>query len=105
MTDYVELQVLTHFSLLRGASSAEELFSAAALLGYPALGVADIGTVSGVVRAWEAQKATGVRSIAGARVDLACGRRLILYPTDRPAWSRLTRLLTIGKRRAAARSG
>jgi error-prone DNA polymerase len=100
MIDYVELQVLTHFSLLRGASSPEELFSAAALLGYPALGVADIGTVAGVVRAWEAQKATGVRSIAGTRVDLACGRRLILYPTDRPAWSRLTRLLTIGKRRA-----
>jgi error-prone DNA polymerase len=100
MTPYVELQVLTHFSLLRGASSAEELFAAAAMLGYPALGVADIGTVAGVVRAWEAQKTTGVRSIAGTRVDLSCGRRLLLYPTDRPAWSRLTRLLTVGKRRA-----
>ena len=100
MTDYVELQVLTHFSLLRGASSPEELFEAAALLGYPAIGISDVGTVAGVVRAWEAQKNTGVRSIAGARVDLACGRRLLLYPTDRPAWSRLTRLLTVGKRRA-----
>ena len=30
MTHYVELQVLTHFSLLRGASSPEELFAAAA---------------------------------------------------------------------------
>ncbi|MGF7152130.1 error-prone DNA polymerase [Sphingomonas zeicaulis] len=100
MTPYVELQLLTHFSLLRGASSPEELFSAAALLGYPALGVADIGTVAGVVRAWEAQKITGVRSIAGARVDLSCGRRLILYPTDRAAWSRVTRLLTVGKTRA-----
>ena len=58
MTDYVELQLLTHFSLLRGASSPEELFSTAALLGYPAIGVGDIGTVAGVVRAWEAQKAT-----------------------------------------------
>lgn len=100
MTPYVELQVLTHFSLLRGASSPEELFAAAALLGYPALGVGDVGTVAGVVRAWEAQKATGVRSIAGTRVDLSCGRRLILLPTDRPAWSRLTRLLTVGKKRA-----
>ena len=100
MTPYVELQVLTHFSLLRGASSPEELFAAAAMLGYPALGVADIGTVAGVVRAWEAQKTTGVRSIAGTRVDLSCGRRLILYPTDRTAWSRLTRLLTVGKKRA-----
>jgi len=100
MTHYVELQVLTHFSLLRGASSPDELFAAAALLGYPAIGVSDIGTVAGVVRAWEAQKATGVRLIAGTRVDLSCGRRLLLYPTDRPAWSRLTRLLTVGKQRA-----
>jgi len=100
MTHYVELQVLTHFSLLRGASSPEELFAAAAMLGYPAIGVSDIGTVAGVVRAWEAQKATGVRSIAGTRVDLSCGRRLLLYPTDRPAWSRITRLLTVGKKRA-----
>ena len=97
---YVELQVLTHFSLLRGASSPDELFAAAALLGYSAIGISDIGTVAGVVRAWEAQKATGVRSIAGTRVDLSCGRRLILYPTDRPAWSRITRLLTVGKKRA-----
>jgi error-prone DNA polymerase len=100
MTPYVELQVLTHFSLLRGASSPEELFAAAAVLDYQALGIGDVGTVAGVVRAWEAQKATGVRSIAGTRVDLSCGRRLILLPTDRPAWSRLTRLLTVGKKRA-----
>jgi len=86
VTDYVELQVLTHFSLLRGASSPEELFGAAATQGYTAIGIGDIGTVAGVVRAWEAQKATGVRSIAGGRLDLACGRQLILYPTDRPAW-------------------
>ena len=97
---YVELQLLTHFSFLRGASAPEELFSAAALLGYDALGVADLGTVGGVVHAWEASKATKVRSIAGARVDLDDGRRLLLYPTDRPAWSRLTRLLTLGKSRA-----
>jgi error-prone DNA polymerase len=100
MTDYVELQVLTHFSLLRGASSPDELFAAANLLGLEALGLSDIGSVAGVVRGWEAQKATGVRMVAGARIDLACGRRLLLYPTDRLAWSRLTRLLTVGKKRA-----
>ena len=99
MSGYVELQMLSHFSFLRGASSPEELFSAAALLGYDSLGLADLGTVGGIVRAWEAQKATGVRLIAGARIDLACGRQLLLYPTDRAAWSRLTRLLSIGKAR------
>ncbi|MDB5688593.1 MAG: dnaE2 [Sphingomonas bacterium] len=100
MTTYVELQVTSHFSFLRGASSPEELFAAAALLGYPALGIADLGTVAGVVRAWEGQKATGVRLISGSRVTLEDGRSLLLYPTDKAAWSRLTRLLTIGKTRA-----
>ena len=99
MARYVELQVTSHFSFLRGASSPEQLFSAAALLGHRALGLADWGSVAGVVRGWDAQKATGVRMIAGARVDLTDGRALLLYPTDRSAWSRLTRLLSVGKAR------
>jgi len=63
MARYVELQVTSHFSFLRGASSPEQLFSAAALLGHKALGLADWGSVAGVVRGWDAQKATGVRMI------------------------------------------
>jgi error-prone DNA polymerase len=97
---YVELAVTSHFSFLRGASSPEELFSAAALQGHDALAVTDLGTVAGMVRAWEAQKATGVRLIPGTRVILDDGRDLLLYPQDRTAWSRLTRLLSIGKKRA-----
>ncbi|HEX8194116.1 MAG TPA: error-prone DNA polymerase [Allosphingosinicella sp.] len=96
----VELQVTTHFSFLRGASSPDELFNTAALLGLPALGVADRNSVAGIVRAWEAAKATGVRLIPGCRLDLADGTSLLVYPEDRPAWSRLTRLLSIGKARA-----
>ncbi len=100
MVTYVELQVTSHFSFLRGASSPDELFAAAALQGHSALGVADRGSVAGLVRAWEAQKATGVRLIPGARVDLTDGRALLLYPTDKAAWSRPTQLLTLGKSRA-----
>ncbi|ANI79409.1 error-prone DNA polymerase [Sphingobium sp. EP60837] len=99
MARYVELQVTSHFSFLRGASSPEQLFSAAALLGHTVLGLADWGSVAGVVRGWDAQKVTGVRMIAGCRVGLRDGRTLLLYPTDRSAWSRLTRLLSIGKAR------
>ncbi|WP_342250973.1 error-prone DNA polymerase [Sphingomonas sp. OTU376] len=99
MTTYVELQVTSHFSFLRGVSAPEELFSAAALQGHKALGLADWNGVAGVVRGWDGQKATGVRMIPGARVDLTDGRALLLYPTDRPAWSRLTRLLSLGKAR------
>jgi len=97
---YVELQVTSHFSFLRGASSPEELFAAAALQGHTALGVADLGTVAGIVRAWDGQRTTGVRLIAGTRLTLDDGRGLLLYPTDRAAWSRMTRLLTVGKTRA-----
>ncbi|MDH2132312.1 error-prone DNA polymerase [Sphingobium yanoikuyae] len=99
MSRYVELQVTSHFSFLKGASSPEELFAAAAVLGHKALGLVDQGSVAGVVRGWDGQKMTGVRMIAGARVDLTDGRALLLYPVDRPAWSKLTRLLSVGKAR------
>src|SRR4028119_1856044 len=72
---YVELQATTHFSFLRGASSPDELFAAAALLGLPALGVADRNSVAGMVRAWEASKATGVRPVAGCRLAPGAGGR------------------------------
>jgi error-prone DNA polymerase len=97
---YVELQVTTHFSFLRGASSCEELFSAAALLGIPALGIVDRNSLAGIVRAWDAQKATGVRAITGCRLDLEDGTGLLVYPTDRAAYGRLCRLLSLGKGRA-----
>ncbi|EIZ78373.1 error-prone DNA polymerase [Novosphingobium sp. Rr 2-17] len=99
MASYVELQTTSHFSFLRGASSPQELFAAARLLGHQALGLVDRGSVAGVVRGWDGQKTTGVRMIVGSRVDLIDGRALLLYPTDRIAWSRLTRLLSLGKTR------
>ncbi|MFZ2994638.1 PHP domain-containing protein [Sphingobium sp.] len=94
---YVELQATTHFSFLRGASSPEELSSAAAVLGLPALGVVDQNSFGSSVRAWDAQKVTGVRAVIGCRLDLVCGTSLLVHPTDREAYSRLCRLLSIGK--------
>ncbi|MGK6313670.1 error-prone DNA polymerase [Neorhizobium sp. DT-125] len=97
---YAELQITSHFSFLRGASSAEELFSQAALQGIEALAVVDRNSVAGIVRAHEAAKTTGVRLVVGCRLDLADGMSVLVYPTDRPAYSRLCRLLTLGKGRA-----
>ncbi|MDB5698372.1 MAG: error-prone polymerase, partial [Alphaproteobacteria bacterium] len=94
---YAELQVTSHFSFLRGASSCEELFAAAAHLGIGALGIADRNSVAGMVRAWEAAKVTGVRLLPGCRLDLVTGESLLVYPQDRAAWSRLTRMLTAGR--------
>src|ERR671921_473301 len=97
MTTYAELQVTSHFSFLRGASSCEELFAAAANLGIEALGIVDRNAVAGMVRAWEAAKTTEVRLVPGCRLDLVSGESLLVYPVDRAAWSRLTRLLTAGR--------
>ncbi|WDA11790.1 error-prone DNA polymerase [Paracoccus marcusii] len=97
---YVELQVTTQFSFLRGASSAKELFATAALLGIRAMAVTDRNSLAGIVRAHEAAKETGVRLIVGCRLDMRCGMSVLVYPTDRAGYSRLCRLLSIGKARA-----
>jgi error-prone DNA polymerase len=97
---YAELQVTSHFSFLRGASSPEELFATAAMLGIPALGIADRHSVAGLVHAHEAAKETGVRLVVGCRVDLVGGPSFLLYPADRAAYGRMCRLLTLGKSRA-----
>jgi error-prone DNA polymerase len=99
-TAYAELQVTTHFSFLRGASSVEELFAQAALLGIGALGVTDRHSLAGIVRAHEAARVTGVRAIVGCRLDLTDSAAMLVYPTDRAAYGRLCRLLTLGKARA-----
>jgi error-prone DNA polymerase len=96
---YAELQVTTHFSFLRGASSADELFATAKELGVEAVGVVDRNSLAGIVRALEASRATGIRLVVGCRLDLQDGMSILVYPTDKAAYSQLTRLLTLGKSR------
>jgi len=98
--EYVELQCTSHFSFLRGASSAEELFATAAVLGLKALAVVDRNSLAGIIRAHEAARSTGVRLIVGCRLDLTDGSAFLVYPTDRPAYARLCRLLSQGKKRS-----
>ena len=97
---YAELQAVSNFSFLRGASHAEELVEEAARLGLSAIGIADRNTLAGAVRAHMAAKRAGIRLLTGARLDLADGASLLCYPRDRAAWGRLCRLLTLGQRRA-----
>ncbi|MBB3997481.1 error-prone DNA polymerase [Aureimonas pseudogalii] len=96
---YCELQVTSHFSFLRGASSCEELFATASLMGIGALAVVDRNSVAGIVRAHEAATTTGVRAIVGCRLDLVDGLPILVYPTTRDAYARLCRLLSLGKKR------
>ncbi|MGE3934403.1 MAG: error-prone DNA polymerase [Rhodospirillaceae bacterium] len=100
MPAYAELTVASNFSFLRGASHPEELAHAAAALGHRAVAITDRNTLAGVVRAHVAAKEAGIRLVVGARLDLRDAPSLVFLPTDRVAYGRLSRLLTVGKRRA-----
>jgi error-prone DNA polymerase len=115
---YAELAVTSNFSFLRGASSPEELVKAAKLLGLAGIGIADRNSVAGVVRVHVAAKEINreIRRLNQQlgtderEIKIAIGARLVFddgttpdilaYPRDRAAWGRLTRLLSLGKRRA-----
>ncbi len=118
---YVELCVTSNFTFLTGASHPEELMIRATELGLPALAITDHNSLAGVVRAYSALKelrrqsdeaaaTTPQMTTDAARLPrLIVGTRLILrdsplhwlaLPRDRVAYARLSRLLTLGKRRA-----
>jgi error-prone DNA polymerase len=98
---YAELQVTTNFGFLRGASHPWELVVTAKALGMAAIGITDRNTVAGVVRAWSKGREIGLKVLCGCRLVFIDGTPDVLcYPADREAWGRLTRLLTVGQRRA-----
>ncbi|MET0545870.1 MAG: PHP domain-containing protein, partial [Caulobacterales bacterium] len=101
MTDFAELCAATNFSFLRAASHPEEMILGAKQLGFAGIGVGDRNSLAGVVRAHEAAKEHKVPLLVGARLVFCDGTPdIFVYPKDRPAYARLTRLLTVGNRRA-----
>jgi len=105
LAQYAEIAVTTNYSFLRGASHPREMVATAARLGHAAIGIADVNSLAGVVRAYDAlQRIEGERPklLVGARLVFADGTPDILaYPSDRAAYGRLCRLLSVGKLRAA----
>jgi error-prone DNA polymerase len=99
--DYAELHCLSDFSFGRGASNAGELFERARQQGYRALAITDECSLAGIVRAFEASRATGVALVVGSEVTLDDGLKLVLLVEDRTGYTSLCRLITRGRRRSA----
>jgi error-prone DNA polymerase len=100
--EYVELDCTTNFTFLTGASHPDEMVERAAELGHAAAAIADTNTLAGIVRAHVAAKEAQIPLVVGAKLRLVEpeGQSLLVFPTDRAAYGRLCRLLTVGKRRA-----
>ena len=75
-------------------------------LGIEAVGICDRNSLAGVVRAWrqvkdQRESGSKIRALTGCRLDFVDGTpSLLVYPTDREAYGRLTSLLTAGQGRA-----
>src|SRR6187551_447588 len=95
---FVELGLVSCFSFLRGASDAIDLVTTAWALGYDAIGIADANSMAGVVRIRSAAKALKLRPVIGCRIETVEGLAFLAYPVDRPAYGRLCRLVSAGRR-------
>ena len=113
MTGFAELVAATNYSFLDGASHPSDIVGRAIELKLAGIGIADRNTVAGVVRAYDALERAkrgqlgaklppfGFKLVVGARLVFADGTPdIVAYPMTRAGWGRLTRLLTLGNRRA-----
>ncbi len=97
---YAELQCLSNFTFLRGASHPEELVHRAQHLGYRALALTDECSFAGIVRAHTAAKAQGLPLLPGTEIQLDDGPRLVLLACNRIGYGDLSALITLGRGRA-----
>ncbi len=110
---FAELVAATNYSFLDGASHPSDIVGRAIELKLAGIGIADRNTVAGVVRAYDALERAkrgqlgaklppfDFKLVVGARLVFADGTPdIIAYPATRAGWGRLTRLLTLGNRRA-----
>jgi error-prone DNA polymerase len=98
---YAELHCKTNFSFLEGASHPDELVHRAAELNYAALAITDRNSLAGVVRAHTAAKQLDLKLLIGAELTPIDAPAVVLFATDRQAYGRLSRLITLGRMHAS----
>ncbi len=110
-TMYVELHCKSNYSFLQGASHPDELIDRAIELGYRGLAITDENSLAGVVRAYSAWKESRARLestspiadfklIIGAEIVPRDAPAVVLWAIDRQGYGNLSKLISIGRRRA-----
>lgn len=101
---YAELDCLSNFTFLRGASHPEELVREAARLGYQALALADECSMAGMVRAHTEAARTGLHLIVGSRFvvhqNQQAALELIALAANEDGYGNLCQLITAAHGRA-----
>lgn len=102
LPDYAELQCMSNFSFLRGASAPDELVERAYFLGYSALAITDECSLAGVVRAHVAAKELQLPLIIGSQIEVTPEDgsppfRLIILATNKNGYGNLSELITVGR--------
>ncbi|MFT4614385.1 MAG: error-prone DNA polymerase [Bacteroidia bacterium] len=97
---YAELHCLSCFSFLRAASHPHELVERAAELGYSAIAITDECSFAGVVKAHVAAKEAGIQLLIGSELILEEGVRLVALVPSRAAYSELSGLISMARRRS-----
>ena len=100
MSSYAELHCLSCYSFLRSASHPHELVERAAALGYRALAITDECSFAGIVKAHVAAKEAGIQLIIGSELRLEEGIRLVVLVPTRDAYSELSGLISMARRRS-----
>lgn len=94
----VPLHVHSHFSLLRGASSVEDLVARAAALGYWSLSLTDRDALYGAVRFSRACASAGLQPVIGCEITLTSGHQLTLLAENQIGYANLCRLVSLAHR-------
>ncbi|MYN12067.1 DNA polymerase III subunit alpha [Pusillimonas sp. TS35] len=99
LSGYAELDCLSNFSFLRGASCPAQLVEQAARLGYQALALCDECSLAGVVRAYTEAEQQGIKLIVGSRFELD-GMHVIILACNTNGYGDLSELITLARRRS-----
>jgi len=103
---YAELQCLTNFTFLRGASWPEDMVARAVELGYAALAITDECSLAGAVRAHVQAQKQKLPLILGSqfRLEDETGPlpvQLVLLATNKNGYGNLSEQITLARSRAA----
>ncbi|WP_345326865.1 error-prone DNA polymerase [Novipirellula rosea] len=96
---YAELHCKSNFSFLKGASHPDELVEQAHELGYSGIAITDESSLAGIVRGHTPAKEVGIQYIVGSELHPIDAPPMVVWPTDRAAYGRLCRLISLGRMR------